>query len=70
MFLRHFFITSEIYVIIYFFSEIRLENDLHRNITEIYDWDNNTSLNLTVYVKPEDPYTTLISPNIKLLKQK
>ena len=34
-------------------------------ITDIHNWDSNTSLDLKVYIKPNEP-TTLINPNIVL----
>ena len=36
--------------------------------TDIYDWDNNTSLDLKVYVKPKDSSTEIIKPNLLKFK--
>ena len=33
-------------------------------MTNIYDWDNNTSLDLKVYVKPDENSTEIIMPNL------
>ena len=33
-------------------------------VTDIYDWDENTSLNLNVYIKPEEKLTDIIVPKL------
>ena len=36
--------------------------------TDIYDWDNNKSLDLKVYVKPKESSTEIIKPNLLKFK--
>ena len=33
-------------------------------VTDIYDWDENTSLNLNVYIRPEEKLTDIIVPKL------
>ena len=33
-------------------------------VTDIYDWDENTSLNLKIYIRPEEKLTDIIVPKL------
>ena len=60
--LKRFSITWKKILVIMIFVVLTIRNRIIR--TDIYDWDNNTSLDLKVYVKPKESSTEIIKPNL------
>ena len=64
--LKRFSITWKKILVIMIFVVLTIRNRIIR--TDIYDWDNNTSLDLKVYVKPKESSTEIIKPNLLKFK--
>ena len=64
--LKRFSITWKKILVIMIVVVLIIRNRIIR--TDIYDWDNNTSLDLKVYVKPNESSTEIIKPNLLKFK--